>query len=80
MYSPARRFALLLGTRSAGCQVRAFCNTACRTSSIPGEPVKPSIKTSIPGPRTQQIVKDLDNVFDTRSLKMIVDYRKSLGN
>ena len=46
----------------------------------PREPTRPSVKTRIPGPQTERIVKDLDGVFDTRSLKMIVDYKKSAGN
>lgn len=58
---------------------RALSSSACR-GSVQREPARPSVKTSIPGPQTQRIVKDLDGVFDTRSLKMIVDYKKSLGN
>lgn len=63
---------------------RPFCSSPlCRsaaTSSIRDEPVRPEVKTQIPGPKTQAIVKDLNKVFDTRSLKMIIDYKKSKGN
>lgn len=64
---------------SARLSSRALSSSACR-ASVQKEPVRPSVRTSIPGPQTQRIVKDLDGVFDTRSLKMIVDYKKSLGN
>lgn len=64
---------------SARLGARALSSSAYR-ASVQGEPARPSVKTNIPGPQTQRIVKDLDSVFDTRSLKMIVDYKKSLGN
>lgn len=44
------------------------------------EPEGPSVKTAIPGPRSRELIKDLDSVFDTRSLNMLTDYRKSSGN
>lgn len=80
MFSPNTRLVIALRARPAGCRARAFSSTAYRTSSIHGEPTRPSMRTSTPGPQTQEMVKELDNVFDTRSLKMIVDYRKSMGN
>ncbi|MCJ1449112.1 MAG: 4-aminobutyrate transaminase [Stictis urceolatum] len=40
----------------------------------------PAVKTSLPGPRSQQIIKELDQVFDTRSLNMLGDYTESFGN
>lgn len=45
-----------------------------------GEPDAPTIKTAIPGPRTKELVNDLEQVFDTRSLNMMADYNKSVGN
>ena len=44
------------------------------------EPRGPIVKTAIPGPVSQRAIKDLDRVFDTRSLNMIANYRKSFGN
>ena len=47
---------------------------------FPDEPSGPSIKTEIPGPKTQAAIKHLDKVFDTRSLNMMADYTKSTAN
>ncbi|KAK4146304.1 aminotransferase class-III-domain-containing protein [Dichotomopilus funicola] len=44
------------------------------------EPEGPSVKTQIPGPKAQAAIADLDTVFDTRSLNMLTDYSKSVGN
>lgn len=40
----------------------------------------PSVTTSIPGPVSKKAIDELDSVFDTRSLNMICDYEKSVGN
>ena len=72
----ARRSALRLG-------VRGFGGTACRqenASVFPSEPTNPAVRTTIPGPRWQHAISELDSVFDTRSLNMLVDYDKSRGN
>ncbi|KAJ6264038.1 4-aminobutyrate aminotransferase [Drechslerella dactyloides] len=47
---------------------------------FPNEPTRPKVKTEIPGPRSQVAIRELDEVFDTRSLNMICDYSKSVGN
>ncbi|KAI9723501.1 MAG: 4-aminobutyrate transaminase [Chrysothrix sp. TS-e1954] len=47
---------------------------------FPSEPTTPTILTSIPGPKSKEAIKDLDRVFDTRSLNMIANYRESFGN
>lgn len=44
------------------------------------EPPGPTVKTEIPGPRSRRLIKDLDKVFDTRSLSILTDYQKSTGN
>lgn len=44
------------------------------------EPSGPSVTTSIPGPVSKKAIDELDSVFDTRSLNMICDYEKSVGN
>ncbi|KAK6353513.1 4-aminobutyrate transaminase [Orbilia brochopaga] len=74
-------------------QRRAIHNTRCRPAAniavdsvssqepfFPNEPTRPSVKTEIPGPKSQVAIKELDEVFDTRSLNMICDYEHSLGN
>lgn len=38
------------------------------------------MRTAIPGPISKKAIVDLDRVFDTRSLNMIVNYRNSFGN
>jgi 4-aminobutyrate aminotransferase/(S)-3-amino-2-methylpropionate transaminase len=45
-----------------------------------GEPPGPVVKTDIPGPQSREAIRELDEVFDTRSLNMLVDYEKSHGN
>ncbi|KAH7326395.1 aminotransferase class-III-domain-containing protein [Stachybotrys elegans] len=45
-----------------------------------GEPDGPTIKTAIPGPESKKLTQELDEVFDTRSLNMLTDYTKSVGN
>jgi 4-aminobutyrate aminotransferase/(S)-3-amino-2-methylpropionate transaminase len=47
---------------------------------FPDEPTGPIVKTAIPGPKSKQAIDDLDKVFDTRSLNMLANYQKSLGN
>ncbi|POR32159.1 4-aminobutyrate aminotransferase [Tolypocladium paradoxum] len=45
------------------------------------EPQAPILKTqSIPGPESTKRIKELQDVFETRSLNMIADYTKSVGN
>lgn len=44
------------------------------------EPSAPIVKTQIPGPKAQAAIKELDEVFDTRSLNMIANYHQSCGN
>lgn len=36
--------------------------------------------TPIPGPVSKKAIDELTEVFDTRSLNMICDYNKSVGN
>jgi 4-aminobutyrate aminotransferase / (S)-3-amino-2-methylpropionate transaminase len=48
---------------------------------FPSEPKGPSVTTAIPGPIAQKASADLDSVFDVaRSLNMMCDYEKSIGN
>jgi 4-aminobutyrate aminotransferase / (S)-3-amino-2-methylpropionate transaminase len=49
-------------------------------SFFPGEPAGPTVKTAIPGPQSKKVIEDLHKVFDTRSLNMLANYEKSLGN
>jgi 4-aminobutyrate aminotransferase/(S)-3-amino-2-methylpropionate transaminase len=44
------------------------------------EPSGPVIKTEFPGPEQKKAIEELDKVFDTRSLNMLANYQKSVGN
>ena len=44
------------------------------------EPQGPRVLTSIPGPKCKAISDELNEVYDIRSLNMLIDYQKSFGN
>ena len=44
------------------------------------EPSGPTVKTEIPGPKSQQLMSDLDKVQAMKSVAFFVDYDKSAGN
>lgn len=80
MMRPATLSARALAARRFA-PARPFSVSATRASSIfPNEPSGPTVKTAIPGPLSQTYIKDLHEVFDTRSLNMLTDYTKSIGN
>jgi 4-aminobutyrate aminotransferase/(S)-3-amino-2-methylpropionate transaminase len=54
--------------------------TQLASSLVKGEPSGPTVKTQIPGPISTERIRELDQVFDTRSLNMLTDYTKSVGN
>lgn len=47
---------------------------------FPNEPSIPKVSTAIPGPKNQQAASELNEVFDIRSLNMLTDFNKSIGN
>ncbi|KAK4068956.1 hypothetical protein Trihar35433_5535 [Trichoderma harzianum] len=47
---------------------------------VQGEPDAPVLKASIPGPQSSKRIAELSEVFDTRSINMMTDYTKSVGN
>ena len=48
---------------------------------FPTEPKRPElISLQIPGPKAKAAIQELDQCFDTRSLNMMADYHKSIGN
>ncbi|KAK3295654.1 aminotransferase class-III-domain-containing protein [Chaetomium fimeti] len=60
---------------------RFTASTRTMSSFYPSwEPEGPSVKTEIPGPKSKAAIAELDEVFDTRSLNMLTDYTKSVGN
>lgn len=64
-------------------QYRTICASAtlrAASAAFPGEPSGPAVKTEIPGPVSKKHIEQLNDVFDTRNLNMLVDYPSSLGN
>lgn len=62
---------------------RTFSTAQVRSAAQPfvaGEPEAPSLKSAIPGPKNQAAIKELDQVFDIRSLNHLADYSASIGN
>jgi 4-aminobutyrate aminotransferase/(S)-3-amino-2-methylpropionate transaminase len=79
---PASTRAVAAISHPAMASRRCFSTTPRTLSSFyPNwEPDGPTVKTEIPGPKSREIIADLDKVFDTRSLNMLTDYSKSTGN
>jgi 4-aminobutyrate aminotransferase/(S)-3-amino-2-methylpropionate transaminase len=44
------------------------------------EPEGPTMTGAFPGPKAKEATVHLDKVFDTRSMNMLADYKKSHGN
>jgi 4-aminobutyrate aminotransferase/(S)-3-amino-2-methylpropionate transaminase len=49
-------------------------------SYFPNEPTKPVVVSQSPGPKSQDGIKALGTVFDSRPTYFIADYEKSVGN
>lgn len=47
---------------------------------FPEEPKEPKVATSFPGPKSQDAIKSLGTVFDSRPVYFVADYEKSVGN
>jgi 4-aminobutyrate aminotransferase / (S)-3-amino-2-methylpropionate transaminase len=68
--------------------IRSYATAAAMKTSppsseqpfFPDEPAGPIVKTAIPGPQSKKAIEELHQVFDTRSLNMLVDFQKSSGN
>ncbi|KAE9554671.1 hypothetical protein FO519_002081 [Halicephalobus sp. NKZ332] len=52
----------------------------CLSGIATTEPSKPSLKTSIPGPRSEKLKQEMGKVHQNPSVKFFVDYEKSFGN
>uniref|UniRef100_A0A6M2DCA7 (S)-3-amino-2-methylpropionate transaminase n=1 Tax=Xenopsylla cheopis TaxID=163159 RepID=A0A6M2DCA7_XENCH len=57
-------------------------NTVCRTATslVNGEPDGPIIKTAVPGPKSQALIAELNNLQQVGSVQLFADYTKSIGN
>ncbi|KAF0311512.1 4-aminobutyrate aminotransferase, mitochondrial [Amphibalanus amphitrite] len=49
-------------------------------SLVQGEPNYPVVATAIPGPKSQELMKDLNDIQAVGSVQFFVDYARSLGN
>lgn len=47
---------------------------------VAGEPPAPLVKTSIPGPRSIQMISKMKKIQISDAVQMFVDYSKSIGN
>ncbi|EON61745.1 4-aminobutyrate aminotransferase [Coniosporium apollinis CBS 100218] len=77
---PMPAFAAASSRHMASAAAAAAVPDAGEQPFFDDEPRGPIIKTEIPGPKSQEAIKRLTKVFDTRSLNMMADYTSSFGN
>ena len=68
-----------VAARGGAAVVSSGCRTAA-TAAVVTEPSGPTVKTAVPGPRSQQLMQDLEKVQEMKSIQFFVDYEKSVGN
>lgn len=69
-----------LASAAAAARDDSHEQTKMSTPLFEGEPQGPIVKTEIPGPKSKDVIGRLSKVTDTRSLNMVADYTKSIGN
>lgn len=77
--SAVGRGSVATGLRAAAA-IPASMRFASSKSFFPNEPEAPTVKTAVPGPSGKKAISELDEVFDTRSVNFLADYKKSVGN
>lgn len=79
---PSSRIAIptALYRHMASAAATATVSDASEQPFFPDEPSGPTVKTAIPGPKNLEATDRLSKVFETRSLNMMTNYPKSLGN
>ncbi|KAI9563024.1 hypothetical protein GHT06_010481 [Daphnia sinensis] len=55
-------------------------NVKCLSNLILGEPSGPSVKTPIPGPKSKEMISELNNIQFANTVIYFTDYNKSIGN
>ena len=79
MLSSTMRKSILLKPLASGTCTQAQGAVLSR-NFVSGEPAAPQMKTEVPGPRSKEIMADLESVQSMKSVQYAVDYSKSLGN
>lgn len=62
---------------NAGFQVNSY---RCQSNLVPNQPDGPSVKTDIPGPRSKQLLAELNQIQLASSIQLFANYEKSIGN
>ncbi|CAG9996520.1 unnamed protein product [Clonostachys byssicola] len=70
----------VMGCPSRRCFTAGMPLRAVQKPFYEGEPGGPVLKTKIPGPQSTKHIKELSEVFETRSLSLLADYTRSFGN
>ena len=65
---------------SSAAALKTSSSSSSEQPYFPNEPAGPTVKTAIPGPKSKKAIAELDKVFETRSLNMLANYQKSVGN
>jgi 4-aminobutyrate aminotransferase/(S)-3-amino-2-methylpropionate transaminase len=55
-------------------------NAKCLSNLILGEPSGPSVKTPIPGPKSKEMISELNTIQFANTVIYFTDYNKSIGN
>lgn len=55
-------------------------NAKCLSNLILGEPSAPSVKTPIPGPKSKEMIAELNTIQYANTVIYFTDYNKSIGN
>lgn len=69
-----------LSSRSLGLVQRNVTAARYATALVPGEPEGPSLKTTVPGPKSMQLLSELSAIQQSGSVQLFADYDKSIGN
>ncbi|XP_046404208.1 4-aminobutyrate aminotransferase, mitochondrial isoform X1 [Ischnura elegans] len=55
-------------------------NASAAASLVAGEPKAPHMVTKVPGPKSNELLKELNAIQQAGSVQLFSDYRRSLGN
>lgn len=59
---------------------KASFSSSISSAIFPNEPAQPVVNGIIPGPKSKDIMKELDKFQDTRAIHFVADYEGSIGN